>query len=712
MKDKLRTIRIIVLFILFTGGLIWITQATLAQVRVTAASNVASIQQDKLSTPQLIEAALANGEIDQNTANLYLAYAFGDYEKLPTQYRSNVPWSGTLPLLHLQEAVQKMSNGAMRATIERILTGICYSSTGSLPNTRNSTNFHIQYDTIGGGLNINDYETSLATTWTQEVDTFGWAAPPVLSGNPPPGNRYHVRIDTLGGSLYGYVSSSGAHAGLVGNNPNTTWNDVDAYASCMVLNRDYSGFPGSSQQALDATTAHEFNHSIQYGYGALTGANVVDAIFAEGGATWTEDEVFDSADDNYNYLWPDFSMCMGEYTASPYPYWITFRGLTERYGTGSANAGEQVMQDFWEETSQSTSSNMLTALDTALVNKGTNLADAYHVYAIAAKFNKSCSGGYGYPYCFEEGANYVAASGATSVQGTISSVGNSYNGSVQDNYALNWVSLPTSGAPYTVTLQNTSSGGQLRASVVCDTGSALNVNALPSAVGPSGSSTLTNFDPSGCSSVVAVITNQSQTAANPTSCTSRNYTLSASTGGPPTSDNYLYLPTVLNNYDSSELLQNGDFDTGAWTPWLTDTVPVLDDQVYRSASYSARLAGRDNVDSDYVYQAVMVPANATEVTLDFWYRVSSNDSSSPEDYMCVEILDSGGSTVLVGVVCYDLYLEPQEQWLNFQFAISGTDLTPLLGQTVLVSFQGWTNAANPSTAWVDDVSFKVTETGP
>jgi len=171
---------------------------------------------------------------------------------------------------------------------------------------------------------------------------------------------------------------------------------------------------------------------------------------------------------------------------------------------------------------------------------------------------------------------------------------------------------------------------------------------------------------------------------------------------------HVYLPVVLNNYDPSELVQNGNFDTGTWAPWQIEGSPELDDQVYHSASYSARLAGRDNVDSDYVVQEVTVPSNATEVTVDFWYRVSSNDPSAPEDYMCVEILDSGFSTVLVSVGCFELYLEPQEQWINFQRVISGTELTPLLGQTVLVSFQGWTNATNPSTAWVEDVSFKVT----
>jgi hypothetical protein len=481
----------------------------------------------RMTTPQLIDAALARGEIDQTTANLYLVYALTDHERLPARFHSTAPWHGTLPLLRLREATERMRPSTERAIIEKMLSGTCSSSTGTLSNITNSTNFHVQYGTISGGLSIGDYTTSLETTWSTEVTNFGWAAPPVLTGNPPPGNRYHVRIDNLGSGLYGYVSSSGAHAGYVGNNPNTAWDDGDAYASCMVLNNDYSSF-GDAQKALDATTAHEFNHSIQFGYGALTGTNAPDDSFIEGGATWMEDEVFDGANDNYNYLWPTFNICMGQYTDNPYPYWITFRGLTERYGTGSASAGEQVMQDFWESTSQSASSNMLTALNSALVSKGTTLPQAYHDYAIAVKFNRTCGGGYVLPYCFEEASGYVSAAGSTSVHGSISTVGGSNTGSIQDYYALRWIGLPSSGDSYAVTLENTSAGGQLRGSVVCDTGSALNVHALPAVVGAGQSTTLYGFDPAPCSSVVAVLTNEGGALANPSSCTARSYQLSTS----------------------------------------------------------------------------------------------------------------------------------------------------------------------------------------
>jgi hypothetical protein len=307
----------------------------------------------------------------------------------------------------------------------------------------------------------------------------------------------------------------------------------------MVLNRDYSAFPSTPLASLESTAAHEYNHSLQFGYGALSGANAPDDVFVEGGASWMEDEVFDAADDNYNFLWPAFADGLGEYDASPYAYWIAFRGLTERYGTGTAGGGEQVMQDFWERTSQNAGDN-LTALQAALGNRGTNLADAFHAYAIAVKFRRPCGSGYAYPYCLEEGPGYPSTS-ALSPHHTISAAGGATpstgNGRarLEDNYSLNWVALPASG-PYDVTLQNLDSGGgQLRATLACDTGAGISLSPLPDVVGPNGSTTLAGYAPPACvGGPVAVVTNQAQTAANPATSTTRNYRLStAAPAGPP-----------------------------------------------------------------------------------------------------------------------------------------------------------------------------------
>ena len=513
-------------------------------VRVLASLLVASLvlaaapalARAKAPTPGLIERAERGGQLDRSRADLYRTYAIAAPERLPAAFRSEAPWDGTVTLLQVRRDLPRLRPAA-RQEINALLAPqpsgeFCSSSSGNQAHSLTTTNFHVTYDSVGAGLSAAGYAASLQSSWQTEVGSFGWAAPPVYTANPAPGNRYHVRIDDLGNGLYGYVDAVGTYAGVVGNNPATAWNDIDAYASCMVLNSDYSGFPSTPQASLDSTTAHEFNHSIQFGYGALTGANTPDDVFVEGGATWMEDEVHDDADDNQNYLWPVFRDSMGDYDNSPYPYWITFRGLTERYGTGSAGGAEQVMQDFWESTSQNVESNQ-DAMAAALATRDTTLADAFHAYAVAVKFNKPCGGGYAVPYCFEEGPGYVATAGPTAVHATVSSVGGSATGSVEDNYALAWVALPSSASPYNVTLANNSSnGGQLRGTVACDTGSGLQLSALPAVAAHGQSSTLVGFNPAGCSARVLVVTNESQTAANPTSSTSRSFSVSTA-GAPP-----------------------------------------------------------------------------------------------------------------------------------------------------------------------------------
>ncbi len=405
------------------------------------------------------------------------------------------------------------------------LTGDCGLSNALLPNVMDTLHFHIEYDTLGGGLDIADYTYALETAWTAHIDTFGWAAPPVYAPNPPPGNRYHVRIDVLAADLPGYVTASGVHAGPVGDNPATTWDDLDAYATCMVLNRDFSLLPGIPSAVLQAAAARSLNQAILIGYGALTNdylPDLPDLVFVHGMSSMMEDEIFDAVNDNYGDLWPDFTLCMGEYSAEPEAYWIAWRGMSERFGAGAVGGSEQVLQDFWELTSQNAVDN-LDALNSVLSGRGVSLADAFHAYAAAVKFNRACDGGYVYPYCLEEGPDYVAARGPTPLTASIPQLGDIYTGTLLNNYALNWIGLPTQALPYALQVDNLSTQGILQGSLVCDTGTALQITALPGLVGPGESRSIQHFDPAGCLEVVLVLTNQNQTAANPAQCNYHAY---------------------------------------------------------------------------------------------------------------------------------------------------------------------------------------------
>ena len=489
-------------------------------------------------TPVLIDRAQDAGTLSFEQASLYRVYAVTGDERLPAAYKSDAPFDGTFLLKQAREDLARMDAGPARREVAAALaappdpnvTRCDVLSPTPLPVSAETEHFYIQYNeaTLEASLDIEDYKQSLETAWTTEIGAFGWAAPPVSTAAADEiDGKYHVRIDALAPVLYGFVSTSGTYTETVGNNPNTTWNDLDADATCMGLNQDYSAFPGTPRGALDATTAHEFNHSLQFGYGALSGANAPELNFSEGGATWMEDEVQDASNDNYNYLYPEFESSMGEHEeGAEYNYWLTLRGLTERFGTNAPGAGEDVMQEFWELTSRNLA-NSLTAMQGGLAKKGISLARAYHDYAIAAKFVRSCApGSYALPLCFEEGGAYEAAAGGEPAEtGAVANIGTPFSGSVEDNYALNWVALPTTGS-YDLVLRNTSAGGRLRLTLACDTGTAVALAALPVTLGPGAEGKIPGFDPAGCQQAVAVITNDSQTAPNPSSSAARSYTVS------------------------------------------------------------------------------------------------------------------------------------------------------------------------------------------
>jgi hypothetical protein len=480
------------------------------------------------STPALIEAAVARGEISRETADRYLAAALANPSRLPARFVGTVPWRGTLPLLQLQEraAVRGTTVARLAGTVSRGGSDGCGGYSGSQPKKRVTTHFLIRYDpaAIRGGLTIRDYVQTLETSWTKEITSFGWPAPPFRANA---NGVYHVRIENLGPNLYGFVTTNGATTGLVGNNPNTPWADHDAYASCMVLNEDYRGFPSRPLKSLQATAAHEFNHGIQFGEGGLTGVGKPDLVFTEAGATWMEDEVFDNSNDNYYYLWPPLLRSMGAYgtDSAVYSYWVALRAMTEQFGTGVAGGGEDVMQRFWESTSRETANN-LTALEAGLALKSETLPDAFHAAAISIRFAKACGGGYVYPYCLEEGASYRGIAGTYPNDYSISSIGGSVSGSVRDDYAARFVGLPKTGGTYDISLTNDATGGgELRGSVVCDNGTALVVSPLSAVAGPTEIATSSGYDPTGCTSVVLVITNQDQHGANPSSAAARAFSV-------------------------------------------------------------------------------------------------------------------------------------------------------------------------------------------
>lgn len=426
-----------------------------------------------------IQGALARGTISSGRATVLLARAIYAPRTLPPPFRGPMGRDATLARIDLDEAIATLDGRPARVVERLVRTRApgrhwCDSSTGTLPNERRTRHFVIWYDTIGGGLTIDQYAAVLEKVWKTEVDAFGWARPPSYTSKPTPGGRYPVRIASAGAGVYGYVSGSGAHAGLVGDNPATGWNEGDAKASCMVLNPGFASIGSANNlDDLKVTAAHEFLHSIQFGLGVIP----LDNNYIEGAAAWIEDEVYDSINDNLQYLWPYPAESMGAYPTvndAWYGYWLVWRGLTEQYGTTVPGGAEDVMQTVFENVSKG--KKLLPATREAFWETEHVLFNyAFHQFAVALFFMKQCGGGYVAPYCFEEMSVYQVAKPAAWAPTGIVTKTQAYHGSIKDDYAMNWIQVPDSPKLYPIALQNQSADSPLFWSVACDKGNELDV---------------------------------------------------------------------------------------------------------------------------------------------------------------------------------------------------------------------------------------------
>jgi hypothetical protein len=152
-----------------------------------------------------------------------------------------------------------------------------------------------------------------------------------------------------------------------------------------VVDDDFSSaqFPGiAGLDALRVTAAHEFFHAVQFGYDLAE-----DAWLKESTAAWIEDVIYDSVNDNYQYLsrsplsHPEVPLdSFVDFNASSpvagfhYGVWIFFRYLSERYD-------DQIIHDITTRLdSRSTDFRdvySLEAIRAELIERGTTLPAAY-----------------------------------------------------------------------------------------------------------------------------------------------------------------------------------------------------------------------------------------------------------------------------------------------------------------------------------------------
>ena len=173
--------------------------------------------------------------------------------------------------------------------------------------------------------------------WSTEVGTMGYRAPlsDVTSTNHGPDGKLDIYLTNLGPQLYGYCTTD--DPGLA--TPGT----FTASAYCVVDNNFTEPvFQNHTPiQNLKVTLAHEFFHAVQFAYDIGE-----DTWLMEGTATWMEDQVYDSINDNRQYLqnsqlkYPWIPLDHSARCCFQYGSWIWFRFLSETMGPA-------VIQEIW-----------------------------------------------------------------------------------------------------------------------------------------------------------------------------------------------------------------------------------------------------------------------------------------------------------------------------------------------------------------------------
>ena len=192
--------------------------------------------------------------------------------------------------------------------------------------------------------------------------------------------RIDIYLEQLEPGLYGYCTTDQKKLTKPGH--------YDVWAYC-VLDADFDGFPRMPIDNFQVTAAHEYYHATQFAYDIAD-----DCWFMEATATWAEDELFTSINDNYQYLKDSpithpgkpMDKCGGTFH---YGVWNFFRYLSEHY-PAKTGALPGILLQMWKnaDSSKGPRKDMYStqAINKALKKVGhTSMAEQFANYSAATR---------------------------------------------------------------------------------------------------------------------------------------------------------------------------------------------------------------------------------------------------------------------------------------------------------------------------------------
>ncbi|MGY4517375.1 Ig-like domain-containing protein [Lysobacter sp. HA18] len=160
--------------------------------------------------------------------------------------------------------------------------------------------------------------------------------------------------------------------------------------------------------------------------------------------------------------------------------------------------------------------------------------------------------------------------------------------------------------------------------------------------------------------------------------------------------------SVSNTTTTTELVKNGGFESGT-TSWTATSGDITNSSTYAAhgGTYKLWLNGYGSAATDYGYQTIAIPSTATTVTLSFWLRVASDETTTTSAYDTLKVqLRNSSNTVLTTLATYS-NLNKGSTYVQKTF-----DVSSYRGQTVRVYFEGVEGSQVATSFLVDDVSLQ------
>lgn len=182
---------------------------------------------------------------------------------------------------------------------------------------------------------------------------------------------------------------------------------------------------------------------------------------------------------------------------------------------------------------------------------------------------------------------------------------------------------------------------------------------------------------------------------------------------------------------NGNLVQNGSFEDGfqGWSydfgpPAVTGQVSLagevgpansnITDWTSVDGQYSALIYADGELD-DFLYQTFSVPAGTTDIQFNFWFAVTTNETSRGADWFCASLADFSAPQnplLLVDLGCLDAVYSTGV-WQEVIYTLSAGEVAQLAGKDVSLVFELYNRGASGTgtAAWIDFVRFYATGGG-